>query len=372
MTGPMQTRLSPRASLYLARQYLSSFFLVFGVFATIIFVIDVIELLRRASGKPDVTFDLVLTMGFLKFPQTALKTLPFAILFGAMLAFWRLNRSSELVALRAAGVSVWQFLAPILIVAGLISVINVTAINPLSTIMVSQYEQLENEHLRRRSSLMATTSSGVWLREVINGQTVLVHGNGSQVDGQQLSLTQVYALIFQDQDAFSGRIDAARAELKQGYWALTDVVITRPEQATERHETFRMATNLSLDRIQESFSSPSSVSFWELPRFFSALEAAGFSSLSHRLHWHSLLAQPLLFCAMILIAAVFSLRHNRRAGILLSVAGGIGTGFVLFFVSDLVLALGHSAAIPAALAAWAPALASSLLGLTALMHFEDG
>ena len=43
------------------------------------------------------------------------------------------------------------------------------------------------------------------------------------------------------------------------------------------------------------------------------LERSGFSALRHRLYWHSLLAAPLLLCAMVLIAATFTLRQTRRA-----------------------------------------------------------
>ena len=145
-----------------------------------------------------------------------------------------------------------------------------------------------------------------------------------------------------------------------------------PEKIVRTVPVYTFKTDLTVARIQDSFSSPSTVSFWELPRFIAALEATGFSALGHRLHWHSLVAEPMLYVAMILIAAVFSLRHNRRRGVLFAVAGGIATGFVLFFLSDLVLALAHSTRLPPLIAAWAPPLASALIGLAALMHAEDG
>jgi lipopolysaccharide export system permease protein len=59
-------------------------------------------------------------------------------------------------------------------------------------------------------------------------------------------------------------------------------------------------------------------------------------------------------------------------GVLLAVAGGIGAGFLLFFLSDLVLALAHSTHLPPMLAAWAPVLASTMIGLAVLIHVEDG
>ena len=114
------------------------------------------------------------------------------------------------------------------------------------------------------------------------------------------------------------------------------------------------------------------MSFWELPAFIDTLETAGFSALRHRLHWHSLLAAPLLLFAMVLLAASFSLRLTRKGGIGLLMAGGVGAGFILYFLTDVSLALGMSGGIPVILAAWAPALTSTLLGLATLLHLEDG
>ena len=54
------------------------------------------------------------------------------------------------------------------------------------------------------------------------------------------------------------------------------------------------------------------------------------------------------------------------------VAGGVFTGFVLYFFSDLVFALGLSDSIPVTLAAWTPSGVATLLGIAMLLHLEDG
>ncbi len=114
------------------------------------------------------------------------------------------------------------------------------------------------------------------------------------------------------------------------------------------------------------------MSFWDIPRFIRSLEAAGFTAHRHRLHWHALLATPVLLCAMVLIAATFSLRPARRGGTVYLAAGGIGAGFLLYFMSNVVYALGLSSGIPVVLAAWTPAGVSMLLGVSTLFHLEDG
>jgi lipopolysaccharide export system permease protein len=102
------------------------------------------------------------------------------------------------------------------------------------------------------------------------------------------------------------------------------------------------------------------------------LEAGGFSGLRHRLYLHTQLAVPLLLIAMVLLAATFSLRPLRRGGAGISLVCGVATGFLLYFLSDLISALGVSGRLPIALAAWSPAVVSCLLGTAMLLHLEDG
>ena len=74
-------------------------------------------------------------LSFLRTPTVAEQALPFAVLFGSMIAFLNLSRKLELVVARAAGVSVWQILAPPLIVIAALGILSVIAYNPASAWM---------------------------------------------------------------------------------------------------------------------------------------------------------------------------------------------------------------------------------------------
>src|SRR5205085_8210978 len=127
------------------------------------FVFDLIELLRRTASREAVSFALNLEMALLKLPNTAQVMLPFAVLFGTMLTYWRLTRSQELVVARAAGVSVWQFLFPALLVALLIGIFRMTIFNPVASVMTQRYEAIESQIFRGRTSLLAVSDTGLWL-----------------------------------------------------------------------------------------------------------------------------------------------------------------------------------------------------------------
>lgn len=368
----MRSNLSSTLSWYIGRHFLVWISAAFGIFVSVILLVSFMELMRRAAGKPAATFSIILDMAFLKLPFLAQEAVPFALLFGAMVAFWRLNRSNELVAVRAAGVSVWQFTMPALVLAIMIGVIKLAAFNPVAAVMLSKYEQMEHKYLSGRTSLLAVSTSGIWLRQANESGQTVIHARTAEAG--KMKLKDVIVLMYEGSDRFVRRIDAKTALLESGYWLLASARVSTPEHdpAPKIYPTYRLETDLTPDKILDSFASPDTISFWELPKFVKVLEASGFSALSHRLQWHSLLAEPLLLCAMILIAGSFSLRDNRRSGVLIAVIGGVATGFVLYFASNLVLALASKGSIPVVLAAWSPAGAATLLGLATLLHTEDG
>lgn len=364
-------RISTTLSLYISRQFLVSIAIVFLIFMATIFVFDTVELMRRSSG-PDktATLSIILQMSLLRIPFMAQKALPFAALVAGIVTFARMTRSQELVVARASGVSVWQFLLPALALATLVGVFAVTVFNPLASAMVYRYEQLDAKYLEGKSSLLALSSSGIWLRQGDRGGQAVLHAE--RLSQEDLTLHEVIIFMFEGDDQFIGRVDAQTARLTDGYWELTEALLTGPNEPAEFRDEYRVPTDLTIDRIQDSFAPPETLSFWDLPRFIEVLEASGFSAVKHRLHWHSVLSQPLLLCAMVLIAATFSLRFTRRGGTWLLIVAGVLCGFVLYFVSDLVLALGLSGKIPVVLAAWTPAGIFVLLGVGSLFHLEDG
>ena len=363
-------RLSTTLSFYIARQFLLWFFSFLLVLTAVIMLFDFIELLRRGATRADVTMLLTLRMTVMKIPEVLQDLFHFIVLFSAMFTFWRLTRSQELVIARAAGVSAWQFMLPVLAAAALIGVVNVGLVNPVGAAMFAKFEELENRFLRGQASLLKVSRSGIWLRQRDPSGFSVIFANTA--NPAEIVLNDVIIFLYDDSDSYRGRIDASSAALEPGFWNVRDARITIDDRAGEPLEVYRLATDLTPEKIQESFASPETLSFWDLPAFIRTLESTGFSALSHRIYYLTLLAQPLLLASMVLFAAAFSLRHTRRGGTATMVLAGVLTGFVLFILNDVVIALGLTEAVPAPMAAWSPACIALLIGTATLLHLEDG
>jgi lipopolysaccharide export system permease protein len=288
-----------------------------------------------------------------------------------MLAFWRLTRSNELVVARAAGVSVWGFLTPAILVALLVGVVAVTLFNPIAAAMEVSYEKLDNRILRQVGDPLSLSHAGLWLRQSdAAGGQIVVHGE--KLTSPELLLRNVSVYFLSRLSEFTSRIEARAARLDGGFWVIEDGQRFRPGEPPEPFGELRLPTSLTAVKIEESLASPDTMSFWELPGYITLLEQSGFSAQRHRLHFNILLARPFLFCAMVLVAATFSLRMQRRGGAAMLIVSGVAAGFLLYFLSDIVFALGLSAKIPVLLAAWTPAGVSMIFGTSMLLHLEDG
>ena len=185
---------------------------------SIVFLLDYIELIRRAGTRPDATLLVLLEMAALKQPDMMQQVMPFAILFGTMMAFWRLTRSNELVVARAAGISVWQFLAPPLSGAFLVGVLMVTVFNPIASVMQASYEQLENRILRGGGDQLSLSRTGFWLRQSDDaGNHSIVHARTLR-DQRQRARRRDDPVSRRRQQARRGASMRSRRCSKNGDW----------------------------------------------------------------------------------------------------------------------------------------------------------
>ncbi len=364
---------SPKLFSYISRQFTKNILYLLGLLLALVFILDTIEILRQASSRDGLPLTVALMMAGLKLPLVGQRIIPFGVLFAAIFTCWKLNRTQELVVIRAAGLSVWQFLSPMITCAIAFGILAVTVINPLATMMIGKFEQMETIYLNKSENIVTVSRTGIWLRQpnAEGGKDgySLLHASSFSQDSWHFS--DVLVLFFDGDDTFEKRIDSPEAQLRDGYWDVRDAVINTREGASHE-DSLRVETNLTSNKIEESFSNPETISFWKMKDYLRIMEETGFPTSSLRIHFQAMLAKPLLLAAMVLLAAAFSLRPTRFSGGGMLIALGVASGFFIFFMESMLQAFGISQKIPVILAAWTPAIVTLLLGMTALLHMEDG
>ena len=357
---------------YFGLKFLSTVLSVFlGIFV-LIALLDYIEMMRRASDIPHVSALLVAKASFYRVPQITERIMPFCILIGAMSCYLNLSRRLELVVARAAGMSAWQFVAPALIVAFLLGVIATTIYNPLSATMQERSKRFEAELFGQAQKDMLGTSGGsFWLSQRSpDGTSAIINAQSSRNQGVNLNGLTVFT--FDSEGRFVSRVEARGAVLQSGAWVLQDAHIFRVGKQVLNEAEYRLKTSLSPEQVRESFATPETVPFWELPLYIKIAEHAGLVAAGYRLQFQKLLAQPFLMTAMVFLAAAVSLRFFRFGGVQKMVLSGMTAGFLLYVMSKMTDDLSKAELLNPAAAAWLPVLVGGLTGFVALLYQEDG
>jgi lipopolysaccharide export system permease protein len=354
---------------YFGLRFLSAVCSVFAGMLVLIALIDYIELMRRTGDLANVSALLIAKTSFYRVPQIAERLMPFCVLVGAMSCFLNLSRRMELVIARAAGMSAWQFTSPAVLGALVLGTIATTLYNPLSASLQEQSKRLEAEVFGNRSGLIGN-SGGYWVRQrTVDGQSI-INALSSQEQGVRLGGVTVFSYSANGQ--FQERIEAKTAVLQPGFWQLENASIYATGLAPRYQSPYRLNTNLTPEQVRESFATPETVSFWQLPLYIQIAEHSGLAAAAYRLQYHKLLSRPFMLAAMVLLAAAFSLRFFRFGGVQKMVLGGVGSGFLLYVLSKVTEDLSKAELMHPMAAAWLPVLVGGLTGFVALLYQEDG
>jgi lipopolysaccharide export system permease protein len=354
---------------YFAARFVIASIATFGAIFVLVITVDYIELMRRAGGIPNVSGLFVAQTALFRVPLSLEKLMPFCILIGAMISFLALSRRLELVVARAAGISAWQFTAPALLSALALGLLATVLYNPMSADMLERAKGMETK-IFTDGAPKVQDGAGFWINQSTSeGQSVI---NAARSLNQGTLLSGMTVFQYDPSGAFKERIEAREAVLEPGRWVFKDVRRYTLDSPVIEQDTFALNTTLTLAQVRNSFSTPETVSFWQLPDYIKSSESSGQATAGYRLQYQKLIARPFLLAAMVLLAAAVSLRFFRFGGVQKMVLSGVAAGFLLYVLSKVTEDLSKAELMHPLAAAWLPVCVGGLSGFLALLYQEDG
>jgi lipopolysaccharide export system permease protein len=352
--------------LYMARSFLiSTFAFLFGL----VLILQTLDLLSESgrilahAGNGDAQIWRYVS---LRTPQIIATFLPFSVLLGTIITLSTLNQNSEVISMKASGLSAHQVLAPLLLAGLGVAAISFTfndRIVSRSSATLAQWKKVDYGVL----PIDRGDRSNVWVRDgshLIHAQQIKGRGETAQLlnvtvyerDGAVLK-SLVRAKTGQ-RDGMGWRVnDAERFDVATGVLTPLGSTIVgegvRPDQFT--------LSNVDAD----------SMSFGELKDAIDDLKAAGrpTKALEGSL-WHKL-SGPLSAVLMPLLGAVAAFGIARSGKLFVRAVIGMGLGFLYFVADNFALAMGNLGAYPPFLAAWAPFLLFAMIGEAVLLKTEE-
>lgn len=362
-------------NFYLVRRFALWLVIVTFGFGAVAMLGDFLEMLRFANR-----FDLGANAAFgftlQRLPLLLMDFLPFVFLFATVFCLLRLSQAQELAVIRAAGLSVWQFLKPLLVFTFILTTLIVLALEPIGANLHNRFTERQAELTSKKSGLSFSTG-GVWFRETTDSGSYTsraraISSNQGPDQEQTGRLIDVEIMMLDQEGLFEARITAPSAVVDDGVLRLEQATLYRGSGAAHNVAVFELPTGLEAESLADSFANARIINIWQLPGYIAAASNSGIDITRHQVRFQSLLALPILLMAMVMVAACFSLPTGRMFTAGQTLGMSVLCGFALFLFNDFVVLMGELNFMPAVLASWTPALIALLLSISYLLTTEDG
>jgi lipopolysaccharide export system permease protein len=302
----------------------------------------------------------------LRIPMLIARFLPFSILLGTLIAFVGLNQHSEVVAMKAAGISAHQILAPLVVASIGVAVLSF-AFNEMVVVKSARAVTAWSDNDYKPVPAESGILSNVWLR---SGDDFI---EARHVGGQGANFHAENVKIYERDGSILKRIIEAEHAVPQGAaWQLRNVRIYDTSMNLVRRSSTAMAMEgVSPRALTLAKVDPDELDFATLRQRIDQLEQAGRSADAARAGlWHKI-SGPASTLLMPLLAAVAAFGLARSGQVLLRAVTGMALGFAYFVADNFSIAMGNAGAYPPLLAAWAPFFLFLLIGETVLIRSEE-
>ena len=359
---------SRRIALYMTRLFLVRSAAVLVALVGILMMLDLLGKTGAILGHPgNGDAELWRYVG-LRLPQLIARFLPFAVLLGTLITFAGLNQNSEIISMKAAGISAHQIIAPLVLASALVA--------------VGHFAFTERFVTRANAALTAWDNANYG--EVphdtgIQNNVALIHGDDlifvDRVSGEGAGVRLGGITLYDRTGGVLRHILTAQSGAAApggNGWILRNASLFSVDGGTlQRLPGVRLGADIRPDEFTLARVVPEEQDFFRLRHSIGDLAAANRATEALEASlWHKI-AGPFSTMLMPLLAAVAAFGLARSGQLMVRAVIGMALGFAYFVADNFAIAMGNLGAYPPFLAAWGPFLLFLLVGEAVLIRTEE-
>jgi len=354
-------------TLYLAKMFSLRILAVLVMLVLVLMMLDLLSTSGEILAVPGNTEAELWLYASLRVPLLIQRFLPYSVLLATIITLVTLNQNSEVIAMKASGLSAHQVLAPLimaaLVVAGASFAFNERVVTR-SAAELNVWEKSEFGALPQTPE----TSSVIYLDDGPNILTARSYDSS----GPAPTLREVTYYRFSPSGEITEQIDADLAIRGESGWSMQNPrVLTVGTASVAQPLELVVAPDVTPQQIELSSVDPTAQPLWQLDDSIAAYRAAGRDSDELEAnYWHKI-SGPLSAVLMPILGAVAGFGLARSGQLFVRAMIGMALGFAYFVIDNAALAMGNFGGYPPFLAAWAPFFLFLLIGETVLVRTEE-
>jgi lipopolysaccharide export system permease protein len=354
-------------TLYLARLFAVRIAAMLVMLVLVLMMLDLLGQSGKILAVPGNGQGELLTYVSLRVPQLMARFLPYSVLLATIITLIALNQNSEVVAMKAAGLSAHQVLAPLFLTAAVVAVgsfaFNERVVTRANATLKA-WEGAEFGPIPADSGVR----SNVYLTD---GDNILTAGTLTG-EGRDIVMQDVTWYRRAPSGILAEQVRAQRATYANPGWQLDQVERFEVASAdTATGASLRVAEGLTPEQIELDSVDPDAQHFFQLSQSIDAYERVGRRTAELKAKWWHKLSGPLSAFLMPLLGAIAAFGLARSGQLFVRAIIAMALGFAYFVIDNAALAMGSFGGYPPFLAAWAPFFLFLFIGETVLVRTEE-
>ncbi|MEB3416695.1 LPS export ABC transporter permease LptG [Alteriqipengyuania sp. WL0013] len=358
-------------TLYLAKMFIVRIAAVLVMLITVLMALDLLSnsgkiMAVEGNGQAE-----ILTYLSLRIPQMIARFLPYSVLLATIITLAGLNANSEVIAMKASGLSAHQVLAPLILTATVIAGLSFAFNERVVTRAAATLEAWKAVDFGE-----VPTDDGLKRNIYMRSDNAVLYARIAGGRGEDTVMRGVTWYELDPNGMLTSEIRAERATYAAPGWRLENAQIFRVASASETvvedaADAPVVGTDIGPEEVGIENVDGEAETLAQLADSIEALEAAGKRTDELRAIWWHKISGPMAAILMPLLGAVAAFGLARSGQLFLRAVIGMSLGFAYFVVDNAALAIGNFGGYPPLLAAWAPFVLFALVGETVLIRTEE-
>lgn len=350
----------------IAAAYGRTLVLCLSTFIAIFLVVDFLEKIGRFAGA-NVAY---IAFFFLtRIPEVICQTSAMAVLMATLLTLGMFSMSSQLTAMRGCGLSLARISLPILIIAFMVSLLNLTINEYVLPRCIVKGQYIREVLIEKKSPNLFFRQLNIWHRDdryilkanLFDPETGYLKG---------ITIWKVGPLLQPEQ-----RFEAALGKLQPGGWQLSDVVVREfgESHAVKTRKMASLLVNLNLKasdlKVVGKYSD--NMGIRELSAYCEKLRKGGYDPTRYLAQMHGRISLAFAPVIMAFVGIPFAVRSSRSSGIAVGISISLGIGFSFFILNSIVLSFGKAGVLSPLVSAWAANVIFLMIGIWFALKAEN-
>ncbi len=351
---------------YLVKNFLGKFFLISLVFFSLIIILSILEEISFFKNlETSFLFPYFLTL--LGAPITLFEIFPFIFLLSTQFLFYDLFKKDELNLLKSNGLSNLRIIKILFLSSMFMGILTVSIYYSVASKLKFYYTDIKNNFSSDNKYLAVVTDSGLWLKDEINNNTLIIKANYIKDN----FLIDVIINQFDDNFNLIDTVQSNQINIADKEWIIKGAIVTKDNITQKKSENILLKTNFDQEKINSLFSNISTLNLLELFDLKDDYEKLGYSSDEIIIHLLKLFSTPLLYGILTVLSSIIMFSFKREKSIVFHIILGIFMSVIIYYINFMFTSLGNTGKIPVIYSIFMPLLFISLIATIGLIRVNE-